>query len=100
MTEETKKLIESVQTFIPLRAMSTCLGGGGSYILKSDFDRVVEELTKWNKVEECLPEKGSRILVKHVDENVHLCLCPDGVNFIDPDDYIAWCNVIEWKYIN
>ena len=49
MTEEVKKLVESVET------NKFCKGRtdkgiflDDDYVLKSDFDRVVNELTKWN----------------------------------------------------
>lgn len=46
MTDEIKKLIESIPTFIPMRAAIICANGTGAYVLKSDFDRVTKELIK------------------------------------------------------
>ena len=66
MTYEVKKLIDSVKVYqhpVPLCFDSIAR----ALVDKSDFDRVVEELTKWNKVEDCLPKSKdilTQVLVK------------------------------------
>ena len=55
MTEEIKKLIESCFIF-QNKSKTDFLAKNEDMIRKSDFDRVVEELTNWHKVEDGLPE--------------------------------------------
>ena len=49
MKEQVKKLIESVETC----TIGAGIYGGEIYVRKSDFDRVVEELTKPNVLNRC-----------------------------------------------
>jgi len=94
MTEEVKKLLDKLPV--------SRVGFGDEMrelVYKLDVVILIEELSKWNKVEDSLPKKETHVLIKHVDENIHLCIY-DGEEFLDPDDYIAWSNIVEWKYIN
>lgn len=91
MTEETKKLIESVTVFTQYDVV--CSGGLTEWVGKSDFDRVVEELTKWNKVEECLPDINRRLLVKS----------KIGIEYLSyyqiNGKFTSSCKVAYWRYI-
>lgn len=63
MTDEIKKLIESVKVYqhpVPLCFDSIAR----ALVEKSDFDRVVEELIKWHKVEDKLPEEQGHYFVR------------------------------------
>jgi len=108
MTEDIKKLIESVKVY--KGAFSTYESGHcviHDAVSKSDFDRVVEELTKWNKVEDCLPDTGKQLIVKFRDNSIDAawylshkyrdCMfyarCEPDIDFILED-------IFEWKYIN
>ena len=91
MTEEIKKLIDD----IPIQFKSV----NGDWVLKSDFDRVVEDLTKWNKVEDKLPKEGETVLVRGYSRKIYICKYNKS-EFIDDSDYLPLVNIIEWKYIN
>jgi hypothetical protein len=100
MTEEVKKLVESVET------NKFCKGRTEEgvfleyeYVRKSDFDHIVEELTKWNKVEDILPESGKKILVKNRIGHIGFAIREEH-KFVDPEDGFLLVNIIEWKYIN
>jgi hypothetical protein len=74
--------------------------------LKSDFDRVVEELTKWNNVEDITPIRGEQLLVKCSDGAIliayylkHRYRGEDFYSFSEPDIEFRLLNIIEWKYI-
>jgi hypothetical protein len=60
MTEDVKKLVESVEVY------SKIAEPNGSYVLKSEFLRVVKELTKWNKVEDGVPDVQKRNTDRYV----------------------------------
>ena len=104
MTEEIKNLIESVK--IQNATTNICIFDVNNYVLKSDFDRVVEELTKWNKVEDCLPESKdilTKVLVKIKGKRLQ---CSLGITtavfdkrtgkFKTGEKYVE---VTEWRYI-
>lgn len=102
MTDETKKLIDELETF------STVINGRKEYfsgwVRKSDLIRVVEELTKWNKVEDGKPEFISTN--SHMSKQV-LCKMKEGYFKVCQFSYIlgfyplyANEDVTEWKYIN
>lgn len=40
-------------------------------LLKSDVIKLVESLTKWNKVEDCLPELSCKCLVKFKEVDIN-----------------------------
>ena len=61
MTEEVKKLIESVEIYAVDIGKDLI-----DYVPKSDFDRVVEELTKWHKVEDGVPDVQKRNTDRYV----------------------------------
>jgi hypothetical protein len=65
MTEEIKKLIESVPVLnLGMYRIDSEHKSHFKAVRKSDFDRVVEELTKWNKVEDKLPDEHMPVLCK------------------------------------
>jgi len=101
MTEEIKKLVESVPTcdfkFDEYPELD------GNYVLKSDFMRVVEELTKWNKVEDSFPVIGVKVLVllstgnwstsqRYISTGSGIEQWKGSGTFTD--------SITEWKYIN
>lgn len=104
MTPETIKLIESVQVFY--------LDDIDATILKSDFDRIIEELTKWNKVEDGLPpitnKKQSRskdVLIKSIkSDQIYIGFLREytyGLRWVVPNFSIQDFLVenIEWRNI-
>ena len=107
MTEELKKLIKSIRTTELIR--KNPISGElekANFVLKSDFDRVVEELTKWNKVEDGLPEiqgyyfvrvehsfpKNCHVIVSEFDDENNRFYSESGDNPI--------YDALEWKPIN
>ena len=108
MSEEIKKLIESVRTIDLERGVFNESGEmtGTEFfpvVYKSDFDRVVEELTKWNKVEDGkFPKVDTKVLVRFKNGNWSVS-----------ERYVSIANgcerwkgsgtftdaIIEWKYI-
>jgi prefoldin subunit 5 len=101
MNEEIKKLIESVT---PYREMDIVMYSmqKEKWILKSDFDRVVSELTKWNKVEEYMYPPAKEILVKVKGGLViHAIFNPfdDKVVIVGSGVTINRQAITEWKYI-
>jgi hypothetical protein len=101
MTDEAKRLIESVETF------KFCKGRTdkgifleNDYVLKSDFDRVVEELTRWRRVEDELPEIRRPVLLKDINgkedygKRIHLSGdCLFACNSGDLEE------ITHWRYI-
>ena len=99
MNDETKKLIESVEIFTKTD-VGTYLPN--YYVLKSDFDRVVEELTAWVKVEDGAPTTKDIVLVK--SNNCSICIAywhGDASGFITygDDAYNNFGEITEWKTI-
>ena len=118
MSEEVKKLIESVIT----NCNKIVCVDFKDYVLKSEFLRVIEELTKWNKVEDCLPKHKQECLFKLDSKDI----CIGFVTYFEYGDseitlygkpippgkhtFRNWeifntntgksYEVIEWKYIN
>jgi hypothetical protein len=101
MTEEIKKLIESVKTFNASDdSVDYILDRTGEFVLRYDFDRVVEELTKWNKVTDCLPGIYDPVLLKdeYGMEDYGKRIHGSGNNiWASSSGEIG--EVIEWKYI-
>ena len=95
MTDESKKLIESVGVFLTNEVTDYRIQA--EWVLKSDFDMVVEEFTKWNKVEDCLPEMNQTVIVKRNSGKIGIC---DFKNKVFVDTLIGLSvNVTEWKQI-
>ena len=102
MTEETKKLIDELPT--------SRVGFGDEMrelVYKSDLIRIVEELTKWNKLKDGFPDTGRQLLAKFRDGDIEVAWylshkyrdcsfysrCEPDIDFILED-------IIEWKYTN
>jgi len=104
MTEETKKLIESVTVFTQHDVV--CSGGLTEWVGESDFYRVVEELTKWNKVEDGFPEKQGHYLVRvksSFPKNCNVIVCEfyeDNKRFYSESGDEPIYDAIEWSPIN
>ena len=102
MTEEVKKLIKSVKITSFLKRKDDESGDliKTDYVLRSDFDCVVEELTKWNKVEDIQPtgniEKSVLYKTKRGDIS---SICFKGCNSIFIHNWLAEKYAIEWRYI-
>lgn len=74
------------------------------YLLESDVIELVESLTKWNKVEDCLPElistrshQSRQVFCKLKDGSFKVCQFSNALGF-----YPLYANekVTEWKPIN
>jgi len=106
MNEEVKKLIESCFIF-QNKSKTDFLAKNEDMIRKSDFDRVVEELTKWTKVEDGLPETDRIFTPVFVKISGKYLQCPLGYGvalfnsrtkrFTIKERHVI---VTEWKYIN
>ena len=97
MTDEVKKLIESVKIHWT-GDVKRLVGIPRRYVLKSDFDRVVEELTKWNKVEDGLDfrDKNEQILCKLVSGTMCILVAKNVYSWVGK--YIG-DGLVEWRYI-
>ena len=110
MTEEVKKLIESVERY-DWEEGRMLKDKTGIYIEFDELLWIVGELTKWTKVEDGLPEKiidkgnpcdkyraylvkGTYFNVEFVKIAQYVCYGEDNWQFLTD------INVIEWKYIN
>jgi len=102
MTEETKKLIESVQTYE--HPSPLCFDSEPKILVKkSELIRVVEDLTKWNKVEYSLPKTGTKVLVRFKNGNWSTSerYISTGSGFEHWKGSGTFADsIIEWKYIN
>lgn len=111
MTEEAKKLIQSV---IKNHNSIICVDFK-DYVLKSEFDRVVEELTKWNKVTQYAPlawetgnwdgKRSNVIICKDLHGIIYIARVYEAEidgeycrEFAELNDFIIK-DVVEWKYI-
>jgi hypothetical protein len=83
---------ELVESFVQVRH-----GIHQECILKSDFDRVVEELTKWNKVEDKNPQDGEFVLCKRRSGLKSVCVYRSG-EYLDSLAGLA-LEIVEWRYI-
>ena len=102
MTEQVKKLIDSAKVYslpAPIRYEGLCK----EVVLKSDLERIVEELTMWHKAEDCLPNEGETVICKTL-----YTLGKREVYRYEVSDFINsryWCEnnqyvkVLEWKRI-
>jgi hypothetical protein len=97
MTEEAKRLIKSVKTFAIRNGRIYDAGTYGWLIKIADFDRVVEGLTKWNKVKEVgYPAMGSEVVVHRDIEIQQKYVC----KWTEEEERWADMNaIIEWRYI-
>ena len=104
MTEEVKKLIESVKRYgtrqITTYSLERAKAGlkEKRFIRESDFDRVVEKLTKWNKVEDCLPDGKIELDCICQGQRTHLC-CFLGLGDAFIKAYFEKKKIVEWRYI-
>lgn len=101
---DTAKLIKSVHVFTQDDVRRS--GSRTEWVSKEDFDRVVEELTKWNKVEDVLPKPGYELVnVRCRNKNKEDGIWLEDVCYIDEDTntwgkrYHTWETILEWRYI-
>ena len=93
MKDEIKNLIESVEIYAVDIGINLI-----DYVPKSDFDRVVEKLTKWNKVEDCLPDGKIELDCICQGQRTHLC-CFLGLGDAFIKAYFEKKKIVEWRYI-
>jgi len=105
MTEEIKKMIESVERYgtrqITRYSLERAKAGltEKRFVRESDFDRIVEELTKWNKVEqEPKIYVDKTFIVKFRNGKCGIALY-NGYGFLDISDECYYHNIVEWKYL-
>lgn len=85
MTEEIKKMIESVERYgtrqITRYSLERAKAGltEKRFVRESDFDRVVEELTKWNKAEKHL-NNGKMTQQEFFEREILANICTIGFN--------------------
>jgi hypothetical protein len=96
MTKEVKKLIDSVK--VTKSSVIYQKYGQCDVVKKSDFDRVVEELTKWNKVKDCLPDGKIELDCICQGQRTHLC-CFLGLGDTFIKAYFEKKKIVEWRYI-
>ena len=89
MTNEIKQMVDELPCY---RDNNGCK--------KSDVIELVEKLTKWNKVEDGLPEIGKRVLMKFDDDKISSGHRIQEKLFVDDIANFYWdVEIIEWKYI-
>lgn len=103
MNTEVQKLIDGLKKYDPHQiakySHERAMNGlkPKLFTRESDLIGLVESLTKWNKVDDCLPEMNQTVIVKMDSGRLDVCYFKSKV-FVDTLFGLA-LNVTEWKPI-
>lgn len=96
MTDEIRKQIDGLPIFSTNEVVDCTIQA--NWVLMSDVIELVEKLTKWNKVDDCLPEVDTIVLWKTISGNYIVDEIDHDMDFRMLNS--AYCNdLIEWKPI-